>query len=347
MLQAIKNFLKRIFPPPVRTFLREMEELRRLLREQNEQMRKLFQENMVLQQRLLQENAVLKQQLVQGNENLKEQLTQGNEGVKQQFALQGETLKHLGEQMMDHIARERKMLSGEVNRVEMQAALGSRYASEAVWAEIFNNTIYDSPWLKDQTFSPGRWAVGYQYLYVMYRVLNEQRPKKILELGLGQSTRMIAQYAKWETGVEHDVVEHDSEWMTFFEKNFDLPESTRMVQLDREMVPYKEAEAVRVFKGFSDAFEGRRFDFISIDAPLGGDMKQYSRIDVLQMLPQCISENFVIMIDDAERSGEMRTAAAMEARLTECGVAFRSGRYSGKKDCVLICAEHLGFLTTM
>lgn len=343
MLQAIKNFLKRIFPPPVRTFLREMEELHRLLRDQNEQMRKLFQENMVLQQRLLQENEVLKQQLARGNEEWKKTL-----------AMQGETLKRLGEQtaeqtkrLGEQIVRERKTISDEVGKVRVQAALGSRHASEAVWAEIFNNTICDSLWLKDQTFSPGRWAVGYQYLYVMYRVLNEQKPKKILELGLGQSTRMIAQYAKWQTDVEHYVVEHDPEWISFFENDFDLPEATRMVQLDREMVPYKEAEEVRVFKGFSNTFGGQRFDFISIDAPLGADMKQYARIDVLQMLPHCLSENFVIMIDDTERSGETHTAAEMEARLAECGVAFRSGRYSGKKDCTLICAEHLGFLTSM
>lgn len=65
-------------------------------------------------------------------------------------------------------------------------------SSENVWANIFNNTISNSPWLKDKSFSPGRWGVGYAYLYVMYRVLNEIRPRRILELGLGQSTRMIA-----------------------------------------------------------------------------------------------------------------------------------------------------------
>ena len=135
----------------------------------------------------------------------------------------------------------------------------------------------------------------------MYRVLNEIRPQRILELGLGQSTRMIAQYAAAHPEAEHAVVEHDPEWIAFFKNDFTLPENSQIVQLDREMVPYEGAEAVRVFKDFAQTFAGRKFDFIAIDAPLGGDMKEYSRIDVLRMLPDILSENFVIMIDDCNR----------------------------------------------
>ena len=222
-----------------------------------------------------------------------------------------------------------------------------KYAVEAVWAAIFNNTIFNSQWLVDKTFAPGRWAVGYPYLYVMYRVLNEVRPKKILELGLGQSTRMIGQYAAACSDVEHIVVEHDLEWIRFFENDFQLSNHSQIVQLEREMIAYKEAAAVRVFSDFKEHFVGQKFDFISIDAPLGGDMKQYARIDVLTMLPECLSDDFVIMFDDCERVGEANTLAEMEKILQENEIKYKCGRYSGKKDCVLICAEHLGFLASM
>ena len=78
-----------------------------------------------------------------------------------------------------------------------------------IWAEIFNNVISNSSWLTNKSFSAGRWAVGYQYLYVVYRILNEVRPKNILELGLGQSTRLFGQYAASDVEVQHIVVEHD------------------------------------------------------------------------------------------------------------------------------------------
>ena len=234
-----------------------------------------------------------------------------------------------------------------VECVRRHAVDASRNASEAVWAETFNNTISNSTWLKNTAFSPGRWAVGYPHLYVMYRVLNESRPGRILELGLGQSTRMIAQYAAANEDVEHIVVEHDPAWIAFFKNDFQLSARSKIVQLDREMVPYKEAEAVRVFKDFQKTFQNQKFDFISIDAPLGGDMKQYSRIDVLSILPDCLSDDFVVMIDDCDRPGEARTAIEIENCLKDAQVGYRRGKYSGKRDFVLFAAEHKGFLTTM
>ena len=45
-------------------------------------------------------------------------------------------------------------------------------AREILWAQIFNNTISSSAWLKDASFSPGRAAVGYPFLYACYRILD-------------------------------------------------------------------------------------------------------------------------------------------------------------------------------
>ena len=242
---------------------------------------------------------------------------------------------------------------GNIKNIEQLADIRNtslvmgRDISEAVWAEIYNSTITKSRWLKDKAFSPGRWAVGYPYLYVIYRILNEVQPQNILELGLGQSTKMIGQYTSYYKGVHHQVVEHDPEWIDFFKKNYSLSERTKLIQLNREFVSYKEAEKVRVFKDFSQTFKGQKFDFISIDAPLGGDMKEYARIDVLQMIPACLAEDFIIMIDDCERSGEKRTVMEMERVLQENQILYRKGKYSGKKDCIVIASNVLKFVCSM
>ena len=234
-----------------------------------------------------------------------------------------------------------------LNDVRNQANKASRSASETVWAEIFNNAISDSKWLKSKAFSPGRWAVGYPYLYVMYRVLNEFKPKSILELGLGQTTRMIAQYTEANPDVIHYVVEHDSEWIGFFKNNFMLPENTEIIQLDREMIKYKEAEEVRVFKGFSDRFKNMKFDYICIDAPLGGDMKHYSRIDILSILPDCLESSFVITLDDYNRKAEQNTGREIETLLKERSIDFRVGSYFGEKDFRLWCSPDVAFLSSL
>lgn len=371
---AIKELLKKILPPPVRTFLREIEGLQRLterqahlLAEGQDRTIKAVERQAEELARLLGEQTERAEKLRRVGDALTEQvknLHRANEGLADRLERleksQRETLEKLdslrtevekGRETLhaqtQQAEAQRKALSAAVEQARKQSIDAARFASEAVWAETFNNTINGSAWLKNTAFSPGRMAVGYPALYVMYRVLNEARPQRILELGLGQSTRMIGQYVATHEGVEHVVVEHDPEWIAFFQNDFQLSERTKIVQLDREMVPYKEAEAVRVFKGFRETFAGKKFDFIFIDAPLGGDMKQYARIDVLRLLPECLSESFVIMIDDAERGGETHTVAEMEKRLQESTVHYRCGRYCGKKDFILISAEHMGFLTTL
>lgn len=221
-----------------------------------------------------------------------------------------------------------------------------RFASEAVWAAIFNNTITNSVWLKDKEFSPGRWAVGYQSLYVMYRILNEVRPARILELGLGQSTRLTAQYASYYQA-EHYVVEHDQSWIEFFSNSFKALSNTNIIRLDREFIKFKDAEKVRVFKSFAETFSNKTFNFIIIDAPLGGDMKQYARVDVCKLMPGLLEKSFVIIIDDSNRIGEINTIVAMEEVLQEYGIAYKKGKYIGQNDCTVICSDDLGFVTSM
>lgn len=218
---------------------------------------------------------------------------------------------------------------------------------ELIWAEVFNNTITDNFWLRNKSFSPGRWAIGYPCLYAMFRILNDTRPISILELGLGQSTKMIGQYASYFPNIKHIIIEHDKDWIKFFLNKFKLSKNSKIKCLTREMISYKEAEKVRVFKDFKITLEKSKFDFIFIDAPLGSDMKLYSRIDILSILPNCLMDNFVIMIDDFNRQGEQHTVVELEKILTKANIKFYKGIYSGQKSCVVISSSSLKFVTTL
>lgn len=378
---SFKDLVKRVLPPPVHAFNREvarilgaveqnhqetgallemitaqkngLDQLRRQL--EGERERRIQWESQASDEWHEQQQIALAQAL-QGQAKTLSTLSQSFERLTMDLKQQTDALTEVLDAKREQIATRQQVealkkqavdLANTAERARSQAADSARHASEAVWAQIFNNTISESLWLKDKTFSPGRWAVGYPYLYVMYRVLNETRPKRILELGLGQSTRMIAQYAAAFQDVEHIVVEHDPEWVEFFCNDFPLPKNTKVIMLEREMVPYKDADAVRVFKGFKETFLGQKFDFISVDAPLGADMKQYSRIDVLNLIPDGLDGNFAIMIDDCDRIGETHTVAEIENKLQEADVAYKRGRYSGRKDCVVICSERQGFLSSL
>lgn len=374
MGKAIKDFLKRIFPPPVYAFNREVERilkavdrscqetdaLRELIAAQErsldqlrsqldeERERRIQWESQTRDEWRAQQQGAL-DKAMEGQAKILATLTQSLEqfaaGLQKQTDTLAEAFAAGREQMATR--KQVEVLIDTADKARRQAADSARHASEAVWAEIFNNTIAGSTWLKDVSFSPGRWAVGYSYLYVMYRVLNETRPKRILELGLGQSTRMIAQYTAAFQDVEHIVVEHDPEWVGFFCNGFLLPKNMKVVMLEREMVPYKDAEAVRVFKGFKETFQGQKFDFISVDAPLGGDMKQYARIDVLNLIPDGLSDNFVIMVDDCNRIGEAHTVNEIREKLAANQIENRLGWYNGDKSSALFCPTHMGFLCSM
>lgn len=222
-----------------------------------------------------------------------------------------------------------------------------RLADEEIWASTFGDTIKGSAWLGEVPFSPGNWAMGYPELYALYRILDERKPQRILELGLGQSTKMISRYAAAHPGARHYVVEHDPSWIAFFRNSFPLPENTVIVQLDLAMSQFNEVESVRNYSGFRERFQDMVFDFICVDGPLGADMKDLARIDILKTLPGALSEDFVILVDDSERPGEAKMLRLMEQILRENGIPFKRGKYSGRKDCTVICAEHLGFLTSM
>lgn len=156
----------------------------------------------------------------------------------------------------------------------------------------------------------------------------------------------MVQYVK-HSNAEHFVVEYDKNWIKFFLNDVEIFGKSKVVQLDREMVSYKEAEAVCVFKGFKSKYQDKKFDFIFIDAPLGSDMKKYSRIDILSILPSCLENNFIILIDDYNRIGEKNTLREIEMLLKDNNIAYRKGIYSGQKDCAVICSEDLSFITTM
>ena len=229
---------------------------------------------------------------------------------------------------------------------ERMARLEAR-ADELIWASTFQSVTAKSSWFRNKSLAPGRWALGYPALYILYRVLNEMRPKNILELGLGQSTRMIAQYAAHYKGVRHTVVEHDKDWVAFCKKDMRLSEKSDIVLLGREMVPFRKAQSVRVFSGFADTFREQSFDFICIDAPFGGDMKEYARVDVLGLMPQILKKSFVLLLDDFERPGEQHTARAMEETLDAHGIPFAKGVYSGLKKTLVLRSQNNRFFTSL
>ena len=321
LVTIMKQFLKKILPPPTASFNREVEHILTAMQSNHQDLSKIHEENV----RLRREIAALKQEV----SDLKGSKARLTEGIRLQT---NQTNRMLAERK----TAEDTLLKDLKGR-----------QSEVLWGEIFRDTIVNSIWLKDKSFSPGRWAAGYPFLYALYRVLDEARPKRILELGLGQTTRMIGQYASAFEDVQHIVIEHDPEWIAFFKRSFSFGERTTLLQLPLEESAYLEDNKVLSYKGFTDALEGKSFDLISIDGPFGGNAKIYSRVDVLRLFPNCLMDSFAVLLDDFDRLGERRTMAKMELNLKDHGIAYHVGRFVGQKETRILTSENWKFLCSM
>lgn len=264
-----------------------------------------------------------------------------------------EHLLSLKEIYNSFIERERQevILNNNANlEALMKKQIGKQ--DELLWANIFHDVIRGSKWFDGATsLNPGRWALGYPACYILYQILDLALPESILELGLGASTKFTGSYIAWrknEKPVEHYVVEHDKEWIEFNKEKVDYSQM-ELVQLDNitvnENMPGVGKTEIVMYAGFVSAFKDKKFDFIIIDAPYGSD--EYSRVDCIGILPQCLKDSFVIMLDDYDRIGEKRTAQLIIKQLKASGVLFEVGVYQGEKATLIITSKDLKFLCSL
>lgn len=248
--------------------------------------------------------------------------------------------------LLNNIIKDNEILLNNIKQIGSDISFARKYLQEVLWGQIWNNTITGSSWLKDQAFSPGGWAVGYQALYLLYRILNDFRPQSILEIGLGQTSKMISQYVCHETKSNHIIIEASKEWGEFFTKNNAISDRTVIIYLDNVIELYKN-NSVRVYKDFEEKVSNNVFDLIFIDGPLSSDMKDYARIDVLKIIPHSISKSFIIVIDDYNRIGEKNTVLQIIKKLDSANIKYCTKEYSGIVSTKVICSEDLKYVCSL
>ena len=286
-------------------------------------------------------------------------------GISEMITYQKRVIEQLAEQQNNQIlylrgiSERQKEIQGSVrtslSRIEEVEKKNQRDLTETVgisretlWAQIYNNAVSNCAWLTQNDFAPGRWAIGYPLLYVLYSALDKMNPQQILELGSGQSTHMITQYAAANPQVCHHVIEQNEEWIQFFLKNKSVAPNTKIKLLAyKEDGVYKEEQAVRVYKGFREITENNKYDLIVVDAPSYNGKSLYNRVDILEILPECLSDTFAVILDDCNRPGEAKTANEITAILEDSGISFKEKAYKGEKTFRIWCSENVEFLCSL
>lgn len=347
---GIKDIYRLHFPVSKETFNLDSEEKNKRIDELSKQIQELKEENNKLL--LKNQNSIDKQwhsidSIDSKLEALKDLIVENHTDSQQNASDILKVLSEFTAEQEEYNKDRYDSIRNDIDKVNRQMVIASRAISEALWGEIFHDSIIDSTWLKDKSFNPGRWAIGYPAMYVLYRVLNEFHPSNILELGLGQSTKMISQYVLYHDDVHHKIIEHDKNWISFFMNSNHLSEKTQLIQKDITETTINGKDKIRCYKDFEKDIIPDKYDLIFIDAPIGESMKDYSRVDTLNIIPECLKDSFVIMMDDIDRSGERNTLNLLEDKLQINDISYKRGLYSGKRDTAILCSLKESFLTSL
>ena len=288
----------------------------------------------------------LTQSLLKNNEESALNIMDVVNNMRDDIRSQNVNIKSVADQTEEIVQDLKNSIDAEFKAMPVEIEKKQQYIArlhyEPYWANVYHDTILNSTWLKDKAVSPGRWAVSYIVLYVLYRTLNEMKPMNILECGLGQSSKLTVQYANAHNA-NLTIFENNPDWIKFFENNF-LGADKYIKLLDLEMVelvpPYKS----RTYAGFKDSIKDKKFDMVLIDGPLG--CERYSRPEILDIVDN-LAPSFIIMLDDMNRIGEQDIWKLLKEKLTKKGIAFVERLYASDKVLGVICSPDLQFLTSL
>jgi len=230
----------------------------------------------------------------------------------------------------------------EIIRLQFQ---NFAHSKELDWANVYHDTIRGKKWLTELSISPGRWAGNYSFFYILTRILSDYKPKKIIEFGLGESTKVISSFIENELhDSTHVVVEHNNDWITEFNNRFKVSKNSSFLRLSLEEKNINNYN-VTCYSGIEEKVN-EVFELYIIDGPLGSD--RFSRFDICLLANKLTAnDQFIIIIDDYEREGEQDTGNQLMKILESKKIKFHIGMYSGKNTQIVIASHQYQYATTL
>ncbi|MET4322939.1 hypothetical protein [Bradyrhizobium sp. RT5a] len=208
---------------------------------------------------------------------------------------------------------------------------GSRAASmESVYQGIFERDLALIG-LAETRFYPVGSAANYGLLYILLRAALDFPIGEVLELGAGQTSQLFNHLAK--VGVLKAVVrtvEHDELWANR------VSSAVSHEVINTRLVP-KRFQGKR-FNGYDFSTVSRAsVELLVIDGPPAGDVSnRFDRLGATELVEWINPSRFIIIIDDAEREGEMLLVASIQSKLRDKKISYKSCWVVSNKTQVII-----------
>ena len=237
-----------------------------------------------------------------------------------------------------------KLDSNNTNVLEFKKDILNKY-QELNYADLLHDSIINCEWLKNKSFSLCGWAANYSFIYTLFRILDNVRPAKILEMGLGQTSLVTSQYvAHNNPAAEVDIIENDASWIDVYQSKLPQHANVCLHRCDIEFF-YDRDEKNRRYqeKELKKITQDKKYNMIIVDGPMGGGQK-FPRSNIMELVESNLAKDFVIIFDDAERSGEQNTIARTKEKLAAQRIDFGVQRRDALKSQVLIFSKSYEFV---
>ena len=219
------------------------------------------------------------------------------------------------------------------------------YSRELDWANIYRDSIKGISWLDKIPMNFGRWAGNYPFFYVLNRILSETRPRSILELGLGESSKFIS--AHLDNSLDettHTIIEHDKSWSDTFKDRFSLC-SRSVVKIHALTTKNVYGHDVNVYQNIPE-YSQESYDLYIVDGPFGSP--RYSRYDIVNLVENLSkNDDFIIMLDDVQKRGEQDTFESLLKIFQKKDIKVHSSIYRGTKQVAVIATDAYRFVTSL
>lgn len=221
----------------------------------------------------------------------------------------------------------------------------SSNVSELLWANYFHDYTKNIEELKNLSLSPGRLAANYSLLYVLAKIIIEYNPEKILEFGLGESSKLISALIKNNPNINtHIILENDSDWHQKFISTNNLCSKSIVQICDIKTITFGKQHAV--VYDIPHQVKEMKFDLYFVDGPKGSE--RYSRFNICELVRNFeMKKDFIIVFDDAQRKGEQDSIKDIHQILKENQISYVIKEYKGEKSQYVFATERYKYATSL
>jgi predicted O-methyltransferase YrrM len=218
----------------------------------------------------------------------------------------------------------------------MWNAVSTKPALETVYRDLF---VRDLTRLElNDLYYPVGGAANYGLLYLITRCFLELPIRNAIEMGAGQSSILLSRLnERLKKNANITTIEHDGRWA----ENIQTKVNHRVKTAD---LVSKTVSGHRInFYGGTFFDPSILYDFVLIDGPPARNTEEtvFNRLGALELIEKNLADDFVVIVDDAERRGEGVLVNLIRRQLQENGRDFKeTAIMAAKQQAVFVAGSY-------